>query len=100
MLRKRMRIALLLVLLPLLTGNVSFSQSTGTRPLSLDQVLQLWQEESASRLPRNRTRQLVEEYGVDFALDNRIEQDLRSKNFNTDLINVIRGRVSVSVVTI
>jgi hypothetical protein len=100
MLRKRMRIALLLVLLPLLTGEIAFSQSTGTRPLSLDQVLQLWQEESASRLPRNRTRQLVEEYGVDFALDTRIEQELRGKNVNADLINVIRGRVSISVVTI
>jgi len=100
MLRKSTRIALLLVLLSLLTGKISFSQSTGTRPLSLDQVLQLWQEESASRLPRNRTLQLVEQYGVDFAMDARLEQELRSKNVTSDLINVLRGRVSIGVLTV
>jgi hypothetical protein len=100
MLRKSMRIVLLLVLLPLLAGKVSYPQSTGTRPLNLDQVLQLWQEETASRLPRNRTLQLVEEYGVDFAMDARLEKELRSKNISNDLINVIRGRVSIAVLTV
>ena len=95
-----MRIVLLLVLLPLLAGKVSYPQSTGTRPLNLDQVLQLWQEETASRLPRNRTLQLVEEYGVDFAMDARLEKELRSKNISNDLINVIRGRVSIAVLTV
>jgi hypothetical protein len=98
--RQRLRIILLLFLLQPLSGRISYSQNGGTSPLNWSQILQLWQEESSNRLPKNRTRQLVEEHGVDFALDAALEQELRRRNFSEDLIKVIRSQVNIAVLTI
>jgi hypothetical protein len=104
MMQQRMRVILLLFLLQPLTGRISYSQTSsqtsGSRPLSSDQVLQLWQEESANRLPKNRTRQLVDERGVDFVIDATLEQEMRRRNIGADVINLIRSRVNISVLTV
>jgi len=78
----------------------SYSQEDKLRPLRWDQVIQLWQEESANRLPRNRTRQLVNERGVDFILDSRRETELRGRSFSSDFINDIRRQVKTAMLTI
>src|SRR6187399_576184 len=87
-------------LLVTITFFKSYSQEDKLRPLRWDQVIQLWQEESANRLPRNRTRQLVNERGVDFILDSRRETELRGRNFSSDFINDIRRQVKTAMLTI
>jgi hypothetical protein len=78
----------------------SYSQEKPPRALSWDQLLQLWKEESANRLPKNRTRQLVDERGVDFMLDSQHELDLRNRNFSIDFINDIRKQIRTANLTI
>ena len=99
----RARIVIVLSLLLLLESIApvkSYSQSNVLRPLNWDQLLQLWQEESANRLPKNRTRQLVDERGVDFMLDSDLEMKLRDRSVTTDFINDIRKQTKAVAVTI
>jgi hypothetical protein len=78
----------------------SYSQDKTLRALSWDQVIQLWQAESTNRLPKNRTRQLVDERGVDFILDSPRELELRGLNFSADFIADIRKQIKTAILTI
>jgi hypothetical protein len=90
----------LFLLLMFSAGSESFSQENALRPLRWDQVIQLWQEESANRLPKNRTRELVNERGVDFMLDPQREMELSRRNFSIDFINDIRRQIKTATLTI
>src|SRR5262249_54192055 len=73
----------------------AFPQTSATNPLPKEKVIQLYQFEKVSPGLKGTTKAQVEQYGVDFELDSRTEQDFRNLGMDQDLVNTIRRQLKV-----